>query len=172
MFTPDQAKGLSMVFVQSLGSEVPTTRRVLAAVPENQLDFKLGDKGRTTRQLMWHIVQSENWFGSSVVAGSFSMDPEPEPPATVAEMLAYYDEHVPALQGKIAGLTGEHLAATANFFNVFTLPLVLYMDFWIKHTVHHRGQLSMQLRAMNAHVPDIYGGSADEPFQMPATAGA
>jgi uncharacterized damage-inducible protein DinB len=53
---------------------------------------------------------------------------------------------------------------------VFNLPLVLYMDFWIKHTVHHRGQLSMQLRAMNARVPDIYGGSADEPFAMPATA--
>jgi uncharacterized damage-inducible protein DinB len=46
----------------------------------------------------------------------------------------------------------------------------LSADFWIKHTVHHRGQLSMQLRAMNAHVPDIYAGSADEPFQMPATA--
>jgi hypothetical protein len=56
-----------------------------------------------------------------------------------------------------------------SFFNVFNLPLVLYMDFWIKHTVHHRGQLSMHLRAMNARVPDIYGGSADEPFAMPAT---
>jgi hypothetical protein len=26
------------------------------------------------------------------------------------------------------------------------------------------------LRAMNVHVPSIYGGSADEPFEMPATA--
>jgi uncharacterized damage-inducible protein DinB len=170
MFTPDQAKGLSMVFIQSLGQEVPITRRVLAAVPDNQLDFKLGDKGRTTRQLMWHIVQSEKWFGSSIIAGNFPMDPEPEPPGTVAEMLAYYDEHMPAIQGQLAGLSGEHLATPANFFNVFTLPVVLFMDFWIKHTVHHRGQLSMQLRAMNARVPDIYGGSADEPFQMPATA--
>jgi hypothetical protein len=63
---------------------------------------------------------------------------------------------------------GEKLAAFVNFFNAFNLPLVLYMDFWIKHTVHHRGQLSMHLRAMNAHVPDIYGGSADEPFGKPA----
>ncbi len=170
MFTPDQAKGLSMVFLQSLGNEVPITRRVLAAVPEAQLDFKLGDKGRTTRELMWHIVQSEKWFGESIVAGNFPMDPEPPAPAAIAEMLAYYDRHVPPLADKIAALSGEHLAASASFFNVFTLPVVLYMDFWIKHTVHHRGQLSMQLRAMNAHVPDIYGGSADEPFQMPASA--
>ncbi|MGA3042466.1 MAG: DinB family protein [Bryobacteraceae bacterium] len=171
MFTPDQAKGLSMVFLQSLGNEVPTTRRVLAAVPEAQLDFKLGEKGRTARELMWHIAHSEGWFGDGIVAGSFAGGgADPAPPATAAEILAYYDQHVPALSGKIAALSGEHLATPVSFFNVFNLPAVLYMDFWIKHTVHHRGQLSSYLRAMNAHVPSIYGGSADEPFQMPATA--
>ena len=170
MFTPDQAKGLSMVFLQSLGTEVPTTRRVLAAVPEAQLDFKLGDKGRTTRDLMWHIVRSEKFFGEGIAAGSFAPDEDGPAPSTVAEILAYYDQHAPGLAGKIAALSGEHLAAPVSFFNVFNFPAVLYMDFWIKHTVHHRGQLSMHLRAMNAHVPDIYGGSADEPFQMPATA--
>jgi uncharacterized damage-inducible protein DinB len=83
---------------------------------------------------------------------------------------AYYDEHVPPISEKIAAVSGDQLAASVNFFNAFNLPLVLYVDFWIKHTVHHPGQLSMHLRAMNAHVPDIYGGSADEPFAMPATA--
>ena len=171
MFTPDQAKGLSMVFLQSLGNEVPITRRVLAAVPESQLDFKLGDKGRTTRELMWHIVHSENWFGEGIAAGSFDGNAAEGPaPATAAEILAYFDKHVPTLSAKIAAVPGEKLATPLSFFNVFHLPAVLYMDFWIKHTVHHRGQLSMHLRAMNAHVPDIYGGSADEPFQMPATA--
>ena len=90
-------------------------------------------------------------------------------PATAAEILAYYDQHVPPLGGKIAALSGEQLATPVQFF-VFNFPAVLYMDFWIKHTVHHRGQLSTYLRAMNAHVPTIYGGSADEPFEMPATA--
>jgi uncharacterized damage-inducible protein DinB len=170
MFTPDQAKGLSMVFLQSLGNEVPTTRRVLAAVPDSQLDFTLGEKGRTARDLMWHIARSEKWFGEGVVSGNFPMDPDPPAPATVAEIVAYYDQNVPQIADKIATLSGEHLATEANFFNVFNLPVVLYMDFWIKHTVHHRGQLSSYLRAMNAHVPSIYGGSADEPFAMPATA--
>jgi uncharacterized damage-inducible protein DinB len=36
------------------------------------------------------------------------------------------------------------------------------------HCIHHRGQLSTYIRAMNAHVPSIYGGSADEPFQAAA----
>ncbi|HVN05522.1 MAG TPA: DinB family protein [Bryobacteraceae bacterium] len=171
MFSPDQAKGLSMVFLQSLNNEVPITRSVLAAVPESQLDFKLGDKGRTARELMWHIASSEKWFGEAIVAGNFGADAsEGTPPATAAEIVARYDESTAMQAAKIAMLSGEQLAAPVDFFGVFTLPLVLYMDFWIKHTVHHRGQLSMQLRAMNAHVPSIYGGSADEPFQMPATA--
>jgi uncharacterized damage-inducible protein DinB len=171
MFTPDQAKGLSLVFMQSLGNEIPITRRVLAAVPEAQLDFKLGEKGRTTRELMWHLAHSEKWFGDCVAAGSFEGDPSDGPaPATAAKIVAYYDLHMHPIAGNLAKLSGEQLAAPVSFFNVFHLPLVLYMDFWIKHTVHHRGQLSMHLRAMNAHVPDIYGGSADEPFGMPASA--
>ena len=168
MFTADQAKGLSMVFLQSLGNEIPTTRRTLAAVPEAQLDFKLGEKGRTARELMWHIARSEKWFGEGILAANFPMDADPPPPATAAEILAEYDAHVPGLSARLAALSGEQLAAPVNFFNVFNLPNVLYMDFWIKHTVHHRGQLSSYLRALNAHVPSIYGGSADEPFEMPA----
>ncbi len=170
MFSPDQAKGLSMVFLQSLGNEVPTTRRVLAAVPDSLLDFKLGDKGRTARDLMWHIARSEKWFGEGIISANFPMDPDPNAPATTAEILAYYDQNVPVLSDKLATLSGDHLATPTSFFGVFTLPVVMYMDFWIKHTVHHRGQLSSYLRAMNAHVPSIYGGSADEPFEMPATA--
>ena len=170
MFTADQAKGLSMVFLQGLGTEGPTTRRVLAAVPDAQLDFKLGEKGRSTRELMWHIVNSEKWFGDAVVGGSFGDPTEGPAPASTAEILAFYDQHVAPISAKVAALSGQHLATPINMFNVFNLPAVLYMDFWIKHTVHHRGQLSMHLRAMNAHVPGIYGGSADEPFEMPATA--
>lgn len=171
MFTPDQAKGLSMVFLQGLDTEIPATRRILAAIPEGQLGFKLGDKGRTARDLMWHIVRSEQYFGEGIAAGGFDPNADDGPaPATAAEILAYYDQHVPQLPGKIAVLSGEQLAEAVNFFGVFNLPCVLYMDFWVKHTVHHRGQLSTYLRAMNAHVPSIYGGSADEPFAMPATA--
>jgi uncharacterized damage-inducible protein DinB len=170
MFTPDQAKELSMVYMQSLGGEITTTRRVLAAVPESQLDFTLGEKGRTARDLMWHIARSEKWFGDAIVNANFPMGEDPPAPATAAEIVAYYDRSVPSLTDKLATLSGEQLATPTSFFNVFTLPLVLYMDFWIKHTVHHRGQLSSYLRAMNVYVPSIYGGSADEPFAMPATA--
>ena len=169
MFSPDQAKGIAQVFLQSLSTEVPTTKRVLACVPEAQMDFKLGEKGRTARELMWHLAHSEEWFAGCIAAGDFSADPSDGPaPATAAEVLAHYEEHVPPIIEKLQALSGEQLATPVSFFGAFNLPLVLYIDFWIHHTIHHRGQLSTYLRAMNAHVPDIYGGSADEPLEMPA----
>jgi uncharacterized damage-inducible protein DinB len=33
----------------------------------------------------------------------------------------------------------------------------------LNHWVHHRGQLSVYLRLNEAHVPSIYGPTADEP---------
>jgi uncharacterized damage-inducible protein DinB len=121
-----------MVFLQSLGNEVPTTRRVLAAVPEAQLDFKLGDKGRTARELdVAHRAQRE--------------------------ILRRRHRHRHFRRAVRRATRDTH-----EFIRRVHLPLVLYMDFWIKRTVHHRGQLSSYLRAMNAHVPGTYGGSADE----------
>ena len=45
---------------------------------------------------------------------------------------------------------------------VWTQPAVGYLNFHLKHLVHHRGQLSAYLRPMGATVPSIYGPSADE----------
>jgi uncharacterized damage-inducible protein DinB len=171
MFSAEQAKGLSTIFLETLRNEIGTTRRVLAAVPESQLDFKLGEKGRTARELMWHLARSEEWFAGCIAAGDFNADgSEGQAPGKAADIVAHYDQHLPPVVEKLQALPGEQLAKSANFFNVLNLPLVLYLDVWIRHTVHHRGQLSAYLRAMNARVPDIYGGSADEPFEMPATA--
>ena len=53
---------------------------------------------------------------------------------------------------------------------IMNFPAVVYLQFLNNHMIHHRGQLSTYLRAMNAHVPSIYGGSADEPFTGSASA--
>jgi uncharacterized damage-inducible protein DinB len=44
---------------------------------------------------------------------------------------------------------------------MFQLPAVMYLQFVMSHTIHHRGQLSMYLRPMGVKVPAIYGESYD-----------
>jgi len=166
-----EAKIVANVLIQGIEQEFQNTKKVLAAIPENQLNFKLGEKGRTTRELAWHLAASEAWFGEGVAKGDFSGS-EAEMPAnaSAADIVAFYDKEVPARINRVKQLSGEQLSQIINFFGVMQVPNVTLLGFWNNHSIHHRGQLAAYLRAMNAHVPSIYGGSADEPFQMPATA--
>ena len=170
--TADQAKSMADMMLTGVEMESVTTRKVLAAIPADKVDFKLGEKGWTAAKLAWHIARSEAWFAEGLINGAFGMEEEPAPPANVAEILAWYDANVPALTAKVRAVSGENMAKNINFYNVFDMPAVMYIDFWKSHSIHHRGYLAAYLRAMNAHVPSIYGGSADEPFQMPQSATA
>ena len=62
-------------------------------------------------------------------------------------------------------LTPEHLATEIDFFGMMKMPAVALISMAIRHSVHHRGQLSSYLRAMGGKVPGIYGPSADEPME-------
>lgn len=169
--TPEQAQGLAAYLFQGLENEFAITRKLLAAVPADQLNFKLGEKGRTTAELMWHMVQSDRGFGEGIA--NLKLDSFPDEgaaPQTAAEIVAAFDRDVLPLLERVKSLTPERLATPVNFMNFANLPLVIYIGWWANHMIHHRGQLSTYLRAMNAHVPSIYGGSADEPFGAAATA--
>jgi uncharacterized damage-inducible protein DinB len=162
--TPQEAQGLSRYLFQTLDVEFPTTRKVLAAVPADQLNFKLGEKGRTAAELMWHMVQSDRGFGEGIANLKFDFPSEDAQPNTKDEILAVFDRDILPIFARVKALTPEQLATPVNFMNFANLPAVIYAGWWAHHIIHHRGQLSTYLRAMNAHVPSIYGGSADEPF--------
>ena len=169
--SPAEAKSIANMLLGGLEREYPTTQKVLAALPEGQLNFKLGEKGRTARELAWHLAASEIWFADGVLNADFSKSEAPMPPdAAAADIVALYEKQMPALIEKLKSLPAEQWGKEVNFFGVMNEPNVMYLGFLTNHSVHHRGQLSTYLRAMNARVPTIYGGSADEPFQMPASA--
>ena len=167
-----EAKLIGSVLIDGIEREYETTKKVIAAIPPDQMDFRLGDKGRTMRELAWHLVASEAWFAEGIVRGDFSQYSEKElpPQASVADVLAFYEKEVPGRIAQIKQLSGEQLSQIINFFGVMQVPNFGLIGFWNNHSIHHRGQLAAYLRAANARVPSIYGGSADEPFEMPASA--
>jgi uncharacterized damage-inducible protein DinB len=169
-FSAEQAQGLAMVLIQGIENEIPLTKKILAAVPQDKLGYTLGEKGRTAKDLMWHIVGGDIMFAEGVAAGEFVRSEPKAAPDTSQEIATQYESGVTAALAKVKALSGADLAKPVNFMGVFNMPAVMYLMFLNNHSIHHRGQLSTYLRAMDAHVPSIYGGSADEPFQMPATA--
>ncbi len=168
---PDHATVLFQATLPSFESEVPTTRKVIAAIPEDQKEYRPHEKNMTAVELAWHLVSSEVWFLNGIADLNFAMEGDGKLPAeiqTIAQILAWYDENLPKVLARIRDLSGEHLITPVDFFGAFKYPAVTYLSFCKDHTVHHRGQLSAYLRPMGAKVPSIYGGSADEPFQVAA----
>ena len=80
-------------------------------------------------------------------------------------MIAYYDENVPALLEKLSTMSNEKLAAPIAFAT-WNEPAVTYLTLSLKHSIHHRGQLSAYLRPMGGKVPSIYGPSGDTPKKV------
>ena len=168
--TQEQAYGLAMFLIPNIENEIKTTAKILAAVPQDQLGFTLGDKGRPAKDLAWHIVTTDIWFADSISGGAFGENKEIGVPDTVTGMVSSYESGMAAGMAKLKAMTGEQLATPMPFFGIMNFPAVVYLQFLNNHMIHHRGQLSTYLRAMNAHVPSIYGGSADEPFTGAASA--
>src|SRR5690349_20098560 len=106
--TPQEAQGLAQYLFKTLDSEVAITRKILAAVPAEQLNFKLGEKGRTTAELMWHMVQSDRGFGEGIA--NLKMDSfadEGAAPKTAADILAAFDRDIPPVVARVKSLTPE-----------------------------------------------------------------
>jgi len=165
----EQAKAMLQFYLGMIDNEFRATRKVIAAVPQDKCDWCPDSKARTARDLAWHITTSEVWFLEGIINGGFGMgDAEPTAPKTIDEILSTYDRTFNESLGKLKLLSGEQLAKQLPFFGMSEMPAVAYLNFLFLHSAHHRGQLSVYLRPMGSKVPSIYGGSADEPFQMAA----
>jgi uncharacterized damage-inducible protein DinB len=157
--TNESAKVLAEYLVPQLQQETATTRKVLAAVPNENLDYKPSEKCMSGLQLATHIAAAEIFFLQGVINGEFNwQQPDLKTPA---EVVALYDEKVPGLLAEAAALPADKLAKTIKFA-IFEFPAVEYLGLSLKHGIHHRGQLSSYLRPMGGKVPSIYGPSADE----------
>jgi uncharacterized damage-inducible protein DinB len=163
--TPEQAKLLSKVFLDTNEQEAAITKKVIRAVPDDKKAYKPDGKSMTAHELAWHIPSAEVMFLDFVLTGKMPEGPPPEPPATIGAILDWYETNHRDRLSKLKNLSAEKLAATVPFFGM-EYPNVTYLNMMNLHTVHHRGQLSAYLRPMGSKVPSIYGGSADEPMQM------
>jgi len=87
--------------------------------------------------------------------------PLPESAKTPAQIAAWYEQSTADTLGQLSKLTPEQLTKIVTFAELMQMPAVMYLQFALHHSIHHRGQLSAYLRAMGGKVPAIYGESFD-----------
>ena len=80
---------------------------------------------------------------------------------TTAEVSRWYAGVFEADLRRVGELPADRLTNPIDFRGIITLPAVTFLMIGLKHSIHHRGQLSMYLRPIGAKVPSIYGESYD-----------
>lgn len=161
---PTQVKTVADFLIADFENEVPATLRVLGAVPGDRLDYQPDAKAKTGLGLLRHLALEDEWFLNSIANGEFSAPPDDSDSCGImspADAVARYQKGVPAALDRVRAMSGEQLEKNLDLLGLIQAPAVNLLGMAVKHSVHHRGQLSTYLRPMGGKVPGIYGPSAD-----------
>lgn len=162
--TSDQATAIVQLLTGTIEGEARATRKVLAAVPDGNRQYKPDPKSRSAWELAVHLAISDVWFADSILQGKFEWTGEPATPAEMTDPAAVAKWHETQLGDRLTRLramTPEEMLRPVEFFGM-TGPACTWLAMMNNHSVHHRGQLAAYLRAAGSKVPAIYGISADE----------
>ena len=162
--TSAEAQTIAAFLVADFAQEIQTTMRVFGAVPADHTDYRPDTKSKSALGLVRHLTLEDEWFLNSIANGTFAPPPDDSDACGImspADAVTRYRERMPAALERIRALSGEELTRTVDLLGMMQAPAVQFLAMALKHSVHHRGQLSAYLRAMGGAVPGIYGPSAD-----------
>ena len=156
-----------------LAMETAATRKVLARVPEDKLDWKPADKSMTMGRLATHLAENPSWGVHTLTMDELDINPpggEPYKPVelgSVAEIVELFDANVAKLMATLEATSDDEFRRPWTLKNageeIFTEPKIgVLRGMVMNHSIHHRGQLSVYLRLNGVPLPAIYGPSADE----------
>ena len=144
------------------------TRKAIAALEDDELEFRPKPGMRSPRELIFHIYAQEQLLAEAARQGRFTAEmasgSSPEDlstaPAlgrlrTVRDLLAYVDECHRAAEHIFQSMSEEHVVRPVESpFGTF--PAWQYFTFAYDEHWHHRGQLYSYLRLLGKEPPMLY----------------
>lgn len=161
--TPQEARTITEFLAADIGQEINTTVKVLGAAVGN-LAWSPDAKSKNGLALVRHVAVSDVWFLNAIADRKFAAGPDESDACGIhsgADAASKYATEAPAALVRVRALTDAQLVENVDFFGMMQAPPVALLGMALKHSVHHRGQLSAYLRAMGGKVPGIYGPSGD-----------
>jgi uncharacterized damage-inducible protein DinB len=162
-------------FLAQLDREAASTRKAIERVPDGHNDFKPHPRSMEFGYLASVVASMIGWIALIVDRDELDLDsPEGAEFRTKAlpgkaEMLASLDTAVGNARRALQSSDDEHLAKPWAF-KIGGNPIshnprsIMISDSVFSHLAHHRGQLTVYLRLLEAKVPALFGPSADEHF--------
>lgn len=162
---------MSKMFLTEIDHEMATTRKVLEAVPEGKWDWKPHEKSMTLGRLAGHIAENAEWAVTMMDSEDFDLaqfDDESFSADSREGLLAAFDKNVEACKNALKGRPDADFGVVWTMRQgeqqILSMPRAAVIRSWIlNHLIHHRGQLSVYLRLLDATLPSIYGPTADDP---------
>jgi uncharacterized damage-inducible protein DinB len=156
-----------------LDQELASTRKLLAAVPEEHTGFRPHARSWTLGELSLHLANLLTWLPSTLTSTELDLAPPGGPAWTpptfesAAATLALFDRNAKGARAALAEATDADLTVPWTLKKggqaLFAMPRVACVrSFVMNHLIHHRGQLTVYLRMCDVPLPSVYGPTADE----------
>jgi uncharacterized damage-inducible protein DinB len=167
--------GLREFFLWQLEHEAATSRKVIERVPEGRNSWKPHRRSMELGYLAALVASIPGWVEVMINRRELNLsDPENEvmktkAVGTRAELCQMLAEGLAKSRKALEDTTEDHLTKMWRFrMNDRVVSegprYAMISDGAMTHLAHHRGQLTVYLRLLEAKVPAIYGPSSDEGF--------
>ncbi len=139
------------------------TRSVFECLTDDNIGQSITDGHRTLGSVAWHIVVTVPEMLAGIGMGVSSVDHEAPPPATAEGIIDGYRRVVAEVSEAVEGKWGdEELLEEIEMYGE-KLPRGKWLESFVAHEVHHRGQLTVLLRQAGVgNLPGVYGPSLEE----------
>ncbi len=164
-----EAMDFKSIIAVETALEAGRTERIFNVLPDNHKDYRPHDKSMTLKELAEHVAELQTWFNNALRNSSYDFKNDNQ------ELLYSSFKELGSLVNESVQHNLDFIKSTDDdFWNqeftfrvgdhvVMTVPRwVAYRQMLSNHLIHHRGQLTTYLRALNIPVPGMFGPSADE----------
>lgn len=151
--------------------ETNSTRKLLQAVPEKDINYKPSEISWTMGELAQHIATIYYWYVGTLTRDVYDMatdNLERGDTNDIKATLALFESNVEKARAALQSLTEEKLMANWTMKagdKVLLGPMprgIVSRGFLFNHIYHHRGELVVYLRATGNKVPGMYGPTYEE----------
>ena len=163
---------MTELFLGELDREVERSRRALEQVPAGKYDWKPHEKSMQFGYLSDMVATIPSWMVMILTKDELDVAPvdgpkmKPEPKETSEALIKALEKTAADARAALENTTDDHLMTPWRLLArgqvVQETPRYVAMRDAIDHWAHHRGQMTVYLRLMDAKVPALYGPSADE----------
>ncbi|HEX8269610.1 MAG TPA: DinB family protein [Flavobacterium sp.] len=157
--------------ISEFEQEATSTRKLLQAVPEKDINYKPSPTSWTMGELAQHIATIYYWYVGTLTTDVYDIaadNLERGEPADIQATIELFGKNVDLARSALHSITEEDLQQdwtmkVGDHTVLGPMPRgTVARSFLFNHFYHHRGEMIVYLRATGNKVPGLYGPTYED----------